>query len=368
MSEQYTNPEEHPSVKLLREIFPPEEYAQIDEPENPNEQLWEKLKARRYDPYLKLPPAEFIHSIGGVGVCTRGNLTQIASQAKAGKTALCGALIAASILGDSEECDLLGVTAKKNTDRRAVIYVDTEQSKEDFQMIMDRVAVRAKLDITPDWFCPYRLTGLTTQECVNSMRLLLTQHSKEHGGCHSLVLDGIGDLVTDVNNAEECNALVTQLMAMSDEFDIPIIVILHLNPTSGQSVAKTRGHLGSQLDRKSETTIQLEKDDEETLVYTTKTRKAPLIKKDGVRFAWNEDAKMHTLCAKDPKKTGSRLDELMIDLVNHIFKGVRTIRWKDLIDEIMRETGRTAKTAENHIKRMLDMQLIVKNGLEYHKK
>jgi len=70
-----------------------------------------------------------------------------------------------------------------------------------------------------------------------------------------LIIDGIADLVSDVNNIEESNACVQKLMEWSAKYDVHIINVIHQN--FGSTKLGT-GHLGSFLEKKAETVIQLE--------------------------------------------------------------------------------------------------------------
>ena len=67
-------------------------------------------------------------------------------------------------------------------------------------------------------------------------------------------IDGIADLVSDVNNLEESNAVVQKIMKWSAELNCHIITVIHSNFGSD----KPTGHLGSFLEKKCESQIQLE--------------------------------------------------------------------------------------------------------------
>ena len=69
-----------------------------------------------------------------------------------------------------------------------------------------------------------------------------------------IIIDGIADLVGDVNNLEESNACVQKLMEWSSIYECHIITVIHSNYGS----SKPTGHLGSFLEKKCETQIELE--------------------------------------------------------------------------------------------------------------
>ena len=78
-----------------------------------------------------------------------------------------------------------------------------------------------------------------------------THARKYQGRLHSVIIDGIGDLVTNPNSEEECFPLIMKLHGFSEMYHCPIVVVLHLNPSVKED--KSRGHLGSQLERKAQT-------------------------------------------------------------------------------------------------------------------
>ena len=100
----------------------------------------------------------------------------------------------------------------------------------------------------------YHTFGLRTinyKTRIDFIEYCLEHKVKETG---LLVLDGIADLVSDVNNLEECNACVQKLMEWSSNYNCHIMCVIHSNFGS----EKMTGHLGSFIEKKTETQIQLE--------------------------------------------------------------------------------------------------------------
>ncbi len=69
-----------------------------------------------------------------------------------------------------------------------------------------------------------------------------------------VIIDGIADLCSDVNNIEESNNVVQKLMKWTKELDCHIVTVIHSN----FGTDKPTGHLGSFLEKKTETQISLE--------------------------------------------------------------------------------------------------------------
>jgi RecA-family ATPase len=108
-------------------------------------------------------------------------------------------------------------------------------------------------------------------------------------------IDGVGDLAADPNDTAEAFELVQELHTLAITHECVIITVLHENP--GSETGKTRGHLGSQIERKAETNLRLAKDkDGVTTMWAEKARHCYLPKEQGPCFSWNDQEQMHTSC------------------------------------------------------------------------
>ena len=72
-----------------------------------------------------------------------------------------------------------------------------------------------------------------------------------------VVIDGIRDMVYDINSSSESTKVISLLMTWTGERNIHIHTILHQN--KGDEHA--RGHIGTELSNKAETVLQVEKDE-----------------------------------------------------------------------------------------------------------
>lgn len=68
-----------------------------------------------------------------------------------------------------------------------------------------------------------------------------------------MVIDGIADYIDEVNSERDSKLLVDLLMKMGRCFNFPMVLVIHTNPGSD----KTRGHLGSFLERKCEAFLEI---------------------------------------------------------------------------------------------------------------
>ena len=91
------------------------------------------------------------------------------------------------------------------------------------------------------------------------MRLGFIEHklnSAPEGSVGLVVIDGIADLVADVNDIEASNLVVQKLMEWSALYKCHIVTVIHSNYGSN----KPTGHLGSFCEKKAECQIGLEYD------------------------------------------------------------------------------------------------------------
>ena len=295
---------------------------------NAGESLAVRLALRVYDPKANLEKPIPLYRIGNVAVCTAGNLTTISAQAKAGKTASIAAMIASTFAHPDADCLAFN---SRNPQGRAVIHIDTEQSPFDHAELVRLMSKRACMDL-PAWFKSYCLTGWRADDIRRAIPLVMELAQKEFGGIHSLVLDGCADAANDVNDPAEANAFVAELHALAIEHDCAIVGVIHLNPGSE---FKTRGHLGSQLERKAETNLKCDKEDETITLWAEKNRHAPIPKKTAPRFAWNTEAGMHTCVASLADSKEDLEFEQLSELFRNTFKDRPAMSYTDLTQAVV---------------------------------
>lgn len=247
--------------------------------------------------HLTQPPPKpvSVYSLAGQQISTAGNITVFSAQAKSGKTAVMGALPASALGAEdgAEGCgDFLGFTGAPH-DGKAVIYFDTEQAPYDAWTLIHRAALRAEVKTWPENFRFYSLADVATPERRKMLSLELKRAEKECGGIHSTFIDGVADLCLDPNDPAESFGLVEELQRLAIEHHCPVITVLHENP-SGAETGKTRGHLGSQLERKAESNLRVFKDAKGICtIYSERCRRASIPKDEGPRFAFDLKAGMH---------------------------------------------------------------------------
>ncbi len=314
--------------------------VELPEANEAKEKIRKKLAARFFNPGQKPPGTRVIYSIADTPVSTPGNLLTILSQAKGGKTALISGIIASTFA--TEDADTLRVKSQ-NGKGHAVLHFDSEQAPDDHWNLIDRVIRRAQRQ-KPDWLLSWWLSGLSHMECQELIWQAMEDARKQFGGIHSLFIDGVADLVTNVNDPGECNPFVARLHGLAIEFDCPIVGVIHCNPVAEGGFQKSRGHLGSQLERKAESNLLLEKRDLITTVWSEKQRRAPILKEFGPRFAWSDEAGMHVSVETQAEDKFERYCHEVED----VFLDKPTMRYGELKDGARRVIKAKSETTVEH--------------------
>jgi hypothetical protein len=286
--------------------------------------------------------------MNGKTIWTPGNLGSGQGPVKAGKSGMMEGMTAAIFNGNRQGPDTLGFTAE-NPEGKAVIHVDTEQSRFDHDGLIRRAIKRAKVETPPDWFYSYCFTDLTIAERLTALECAIEDASLLHGGVFAVMIDGIADLCLDPNDAAEAFALVGSLHATAIKHDCCVFVIIHENP--GSDNGKTRGHLGSQIERKAETPLRLAKDATSgvTTVWSDRARHCHIPRDQGMCFAWSDEAGMHVSVGTAREIKASAKQAKFFQEAKAAFGSDASLGYSELAARIMEVANVTIKTAEKRI-------------------
>lgn len=196
---------------------------------------------------------EFSAEIG-----TLGNLSLWIGKAKQGKTFAVSMALAAA-----ETCDWLQDKIKISLpeDQKTVLHFDTEQSRYHVQRVVKRIAKLANM-AEPMNITAFGLRKYSAAERVEMIEYAV--YNTENLGF--VVIDGIRDLITSINDEEQSSMIVSKLMKWSEELNIHIAVVLHTNKADNNA----RGHVGTELTNKSESVISISKDDSDQELMVVK--------------------------------------------------------------------------------------------------
>jgi hypothetical protein len=208
---------------------------------------WAVLKSVEVDPLAVIaqpPTAIEVHSNGKVSPSfTLGNFSMVIGKAKSKKTFLLTGLAAAAV-GNSWALDCIkGVLP---SDKRGVLYFDTEQSEYHLNRTIRRV-----LNQTGD-LSNFRAFGLRKFKPFERLKMIeFAIYSSNNIGL--VFIDGLRDLLTSINDEEQATNITSDLLRWTAELNIHIIVVLHQN----KGDLNARGHVGSEALNKAETTLSV---------------------------------------------------------------------------------------------------------------
>lgn len=204
------------------------------------------LEANRVTPKTPLTPMEHLFLMYGKPCFFRGELTAHCGKAKSGKTLFLSILMACTMKDKV-------LALERSIQPLRVLWIDTEQSKQSTQDIqINRIMPLAGLsDLCDDQFFAYNLRGLGYE-----MRRKLVELAIRKVQPDLVIIDGIKDLVTDINDAVQATLLMEQLMTLAQTFKCCIVNVLHQNKSEADH--NMRGSIGTELTNKAFEVFQCE--------------------------------------------------------------------------------------------------------------
>ena len=213
-----------------------------------------KLESYRIDVSEEIPPPEIAWEVRTDNsedftiLGTLGNFSLVKGKAKSKKSFFINMAVATAV-GKGVLQNKFRSPLKEGFGH--VLYFDTEQSKYHVQKAAKRICTQVGVSIPPN------LTTYGLRKSSPSERLKLVEYAIDNTpNLGFVVIDGIRDLITSINDESESTNMSSSLLRWTEEHNIHIIVILHENPGSD----KARGHIGTELTNKAETVIALEVD------------------------------------------------------------------------------------------------------------
>jgi hypothetical protein len=180
-----------------------------------------------------------------IDIMTEGNISAIKGVGKARKSFAVDMFIAAYLRNTP-----LYNKFKGHTKKRCILF-DTEQSKHYVQNSMFRI-----YDMSDDQEFKTRFFCFGLRPYEPAMRLKIIEYLIYNlKGLGFLVIDGIRDLIVDINSPEEATMITSKLLKWTDDTQCHILTIIHENNQDGRA----RGHIGTELTNKAETVIKIEK-------------------------------------------------------------------------------------------------------------
>ena len=255
------------------------------------EQMLAVLEKRRITPDKALPKMEFLFRLFHKPCFPRGELVALSGKAKSGKTFVSSILMA--LCFRSQVLSVEQIEPK----RLHVLWYDTEQSEESTQDIL-RSRIIPMTGIAEDHFPMELLDVFNVRPDSYDQRLPMLEAAVNHFRPDLVILDGIRDLVADINDGVVAQDCIERLMHLASDCRCCIVCVLHQNKSAEDR--NLRGWIGTELKNKAFEVYECCKSSERIFAWSqTDTRKYDIL--DTLKFAVNDNG-IPYLCSEEQLK------------------------------------------------------------------
>jgi hypothetical protein len=238
-----------------------------------------------------LPPMQPLFRMFDVPCFYRGELVADCGKAKSGKTFFLSILMATCLTQKTLALERIVPEDEADSADRAspdppplkVLWIDTEQSQQSTQDILkERIIPLAKVDSINDTFYAFNLRGLGFERRGKMVDVAIRAIKPD-----ICIIDGIKDLMTDINDAVQATLIMEKLMALAKELNCCIVCVLHLNKS--EQDRNMRGSIGTELTNKAFEVFQCETIDDSNVFKVTHTYSRKQKMKHRLYYHVNED-------------------------------------------------------------------------------
>lgn len=206
-----------------------------------------ELDSYRMSSDTEVEEEQFLFRFGDTPCFARKELTTITGTPKSGKTFYTSMVMAACVRRSVMNLERIG------EERLKVLWYDTEQSRSTTKEIMSKRLTAMMTgddglkadDAFPDeQFFVFNVRTASYQQRADMLALAVATYRPD-----VVIVDGISDLLSDINEGTQATTLTGQLLMLAEEYDCNVTAVIHLNRTGEKS--NLRGWLGSVLLQKS---------------------------------------------------------------------------------------------------------------------
>lgn len=316
---------------------------------------------------ITVPPQ--ILFVGDCTIATFGNFSASTGKAKSKKTFNISAMVAAAVTNST----VLNYRACLPEGKRNILYFDTEQSKFHCHSVLERIYKLSGLSLKED---DPRLMFWGLREYTPKLRIAVIDYAlRKYDEVGLVIIDGLRDLMYDINNGKEATDVMTVLMAWTSVYELHIHTVLHLNKNDNNP----RGHIGTELENKAETVLIISKNTMNNSVSEVKPMH--MRDKEFTTFAFHIDdnklpvldSSMSVTVVKPREKSLVSLDnEVHQEILGKVFEENTPTKYNELVDVVAQAYEAAGyKRGMNGIKGLLKLLtskgIIVKeeNGYAY---
>ena len=312
------------------------------------------------------PPQQAVAIVtaGDVPLGSEENILCITGGEGTGKSNYTAALVAGAIQEKETDTDLLGVRVEPNRKGRAVLLYDTEQSEQQLYKNTGRMLRRAGREKMPPYLHVYCLTGMSRSERLTAIMQSMDKYHYLHGGIHLVVIDGVADLIRCANDEGESVALIDEIYRLAGIYRTCIAAVVHFVPNG----LKLRGHLGSELQRKSAAILSIEKDEnpEISVVKALKVRDGSPLDIPIMQFRWDKQMGMPVYVGEKPRaEKEKRKEKELAEMAREAFTRQEKYGYIELCELIQEMLEVKERTAKGYIRYMREKEIVEKEGDYY---
>lgn len=223
--------------------------------------LIEKVEGTRFDVSTRIIEKKALLSYVGdkmYPVAGRGMIGVFTGHEKSGKSFVASCIAASAIAGGQERLNF-----SLDLDGGKMLWFDTEQSGYFYHKTQARAHRIAGVEHNVRHYHAYHLRPLSPTERIE----VIEYYIYNTPGLSVVMIDGFVDLAKDYNDLTEVQELVGRLMRWSDEKQVLILGVLHVNKGDG----KIRGHFGSELKNKCDVIIHAQQGEPNNYQVTNPT-------------------------------------------------------------------------------------------------
>ncbi|MFH4969324.1 AAA family ATPase [Gaetbulibacter sp. M240] len=269
---------------------------------------------------------------------TLGNFSVVIGKAKSRKSFYVGAIASAVLSNDLILGKYEGLLPEEQSD---VVYFDTEQGKYHVQLVQKRIGRLTQREKLDDLYL-YHLRALKPDDRLKVIEAVIYANAK----IGFVIIDGIRDLVTSINDEQQATIICNELLKWSEERNIHIIVVLHQN--KGNAFA--RGHLGTELINKAELVLSVTKENSNEEISVVKPEYSRDIQPESFAFTIIDglptavdDFVENTANTHRQKKLKDLTDEDKLKLLKDVFSDDKGFMYGGLKNQIKSSYSRLFK-------------------------
>jgi len=298
----------------------------------------ELLQSTLYNQAQAPEQGQVVISIDKQTICTLQNFITITAMEKAGKGKFLAPIIAGALTRDPH----FNIYTRLPEGREEIALFDTEQGDFNFYSSILNIKKLSGLDPLPKSFKAFKMRKLDPEEILLAIKTYL----EITPGCSLVVIDGLIDLIYSFNDEDKCARLVKYLMNLTDVHNCAMVASLHRSKTANTTI----GHLGSFANRKAQSVLLVEKDQDRGTISLKPERLRDAMTFETIEIQYNkfigtweqtlgvpaEDKKAIRMKLPKPEEIA---DEMHATHIRRVFyQGVK-LSYQEIIDGVCQNYG-----------------------------